>query len=118
LFEEFLATQDEIIEEQIDLLGKLPLEWWEEWAARNDYFSESGGPRTGRWENYFEGYIQNPRREAGMPVLEKDEEAAVLGMMRSMVCFKPEERSTMQDILKCDWMVKWGLPEYNKSRVS
>jgi serine/threonine protein kinase len=33
LFEEFLATQDDITAEQIDVLGKPPPEWWEKWGG-------------------------------------------------------------------------------------
>jgi serine/threonine-protein kinase SRPK3 len=119
LFDEFLATQDDITAEQIDVLGGLPLEWWEKWETRYEYFSGPGEPKADRhvrsWEDRFESHIQRPRREAGIPEFGMEEKATVMDMLRSMLSFNPEKRSTMQDMLKCDWMVKWALPEYRRS---
>ncbi|PGH23892.1 hypothetical protein AJ80_01954 [Polytolypa hystricis UAMH7299] len=39
---------------------------------------------------------------------------------RSLICGKrqlPETRLTVQDILKCDWMVNWALPEFERSNT-
>ncbi|KAK2766303.1 hypothetical protein FQN54_007820 [Arachnomyces sp. PD_36] len=119
LFDDFLATQDDITAEQIDVLGELPPEWRIEWGARHEYFSESGEPRPDRhvrsWDDRFEAHIQRPRRELGIPEFEEGEKVAVTNMLRSMLAFQPEKRATMQDILRCDWMVKWALPEYKRS---
>lgn len=117
LFEEFLATQDDITGEQIDILGvRLPVEWWEKWEARHEYFDASGEPKTGRhvqsWEDRFESHIQRPRRDVGIPGFEVEEKRAVMDMLRSMLSFRPERRLTLESILECEWMVKWALPEY------
>ncbi|KAK9238400.1 kinase-like protein, partial [Lipomyces kononenkoae] len=48
LFEEILATQDDITAEQVDVLGNLPPEWWAKWDARHEYFGEMGEPNSDR----------------------------------------------------------------------
>ncbi|KAK9371426.1 hypothetical protein V1509DRAFT_637105 [Lipomyces kononenkoae] len=116
LFEEFLATQDDVTAEQVDVLGKLPLEWWEKWDAGHQYFREMGEPNPDRhvrsWADRFEAHIQRPRREAGIPEFDAHEKAAVMDMLQSMLFFTPERRLTARDILNCDWMVKWALPAF------
>jgi len=119
LFEDILATSDDITTEQIDTLGKLPLRWLEKWEARHEYFNESGEPNPGRqvrsWEDRFKKHIQLPRQKAGIPGFDLEEKAAVMKMLRSMLSFEPEKRLTARDILKCEWMEKWSLPDFEKS---
>jgi serine/threonine-protein kinase SRPK3 len=119
LFEDILATQDDITAEQVDVLGRLPPEWWEKWEARHEYFADRGEPNQGRhvrsWEDRFESHIQRPRREAGIPGFDMEEKAAVMDMLRLMLSFRPDRRLTARAILKCEWMVNWALPEFEKS---
>ncbi|KAJ5950798.1 uncharacterized protein N7479_009211 [Penicillium vulpinum] len=121
LFEDILATPDDITAEQVDTRGKLPLRWWEKWAARHRYFDESGKPNQGRqvrsWEDRFEKHIQLPRQQAGIPGFDVEEKAAIMNMLRSMLCFEPEKRLTARDILKCEWMERWAVPDFEKSHV-
>ncbi|OGM42246.1 hypothetical protein ABOM_009051 [Aspergillus bombycis] len=118
LFEDILATQDDITAEQVDVLGRLPSEWWEKWNERLEYFNEDGEPNEDRdvrsWDDRFETHIQRPRRKAGISEFGLEERTAVIDMLRSMLSFQPEARLTAQDVLKCDWMVRWALPEYKK----
>ncbi|CAG8257858.1 unnamed protein product [Penicillium olsonii] len=62
IFEDIFATPDDITAEQVDTRGKLPLRWWEKWAARHEYFEGSGKPNQGRqvrsWEDRFAKHIQ------------------------------------------------------------
>ncbi|KAJ5362390.1 hypothetical protein N7541_003234 [Penicillium brevicompactum] len=106
LFEDILATTYDITAEQVDVLGKLPLRWWDKWAARHEYFDESGKPNQDRqvrsWEDRFEKHIQIPRQQAGFPCFDREEKAAVLDMLRSMLSFEPEKRPTAQEVLKCE----------------
>ncbi|KAB8201510.1 kinase-like protein [Aspergillus parasiticus] len=106
LFEDILATQDDITAEQVDVLGKLPLE------------CEEGEPNQDRdvrsWDNRFEAHIQRPRRKVGITEFDLVEKIAVIDMLQSMLSFKPEARPTAQDVLQFSWMVNWALPEYEK----
>lgn len=119
LFEDILATPDDITAEQIDTLGELPLRWWKRWEARHSYFDEGGKPNQGRqvrsWDGRFEKHIHLPRQKAGIPGIDEEEKAAVMEMLRAMLSFEPEKRLTAQDILKCEWMEKWVLPDFEKS---
>lgn len=120
LFEDILATSDDITAEQVDTLGKLPLRWWEKWEARHEYFDESGKPNQGRqvrsWDDRFEKHIQLPRQKAGILGFGVEEKGAVMDMLRAMLLFEPEKRLTAQDILKCEWMEKWALPDFERSQ--
>ncbi|PLB46176.1 kinase-like protein [Aspergillus steynii IBT 23096] len=121
LFEGILATQDDITAEQVDVLGKLPAEWWHEWPARQECFTDDGEARSDRharsWEDRFISHIQRPRSEAGISGICVEEKAAVLDMLRSMLAFRPEMRATARDVLKCDWMTKWALPELEEAKM-
>jgi serine/threonine protein kinase len=120
LFEDILATPDDITAGQVDTLGNLPTRWWKIWEARHEYFDESGTPNQGRqvrsWDDRFETHIQLPRQKAGISGFDAEEKVAVMNMLRSMLSFEPEKRLTAQDILKCEWMEKWALPVFKKSR--
>lgn len=50
-----------------------------------------------------------------VPAFDTEEKAAVISLLRSMLCFEPEKRLTAHDILKCEWMEKWALPDYEES---
>ncbi|KAM5480164.1 hypothetical protein MaudMau93_007627 [Microsporum audouinii] len=120
LFDSTLATHDDISQQQIDILGELPHKWWNKWEARYKYFDERGKPKKDRYvfpglEDRFEKHIQEPRREDSMGEFDREETAALLVMFRSMLSFRPEERATIETVLGSDWMVNWGLPEFEKS---
>ena len=51
-----------------------------------------------------------------MSRIEPAERDAIFKMLKSMLKFRPENRSTAKQILECEWMVKWALPEYEKIR--
>ncbi|KAJ9314293.1 hypothetical protein DTO271D3_5522 [Paecilomyces variotii] len=122
LFEDILATPDDITAEQVDTLGQLPLRWQKNWEARHEYFDESGKPNQGRqvrsWDERFEKHIQLPRQKATIPAFDAEEKAAVMNMLRSMLSFEPEKRLTAHDVLKCEWMGKWALPDYEECHFS
>ncbi|KAB8247395.1 kinase-like domain-containing protein [Aspergillus flavus] len=104
LFEGFLATEDDMTCEHVDTLG----------------FTEDGTPINRNpyrsWRDRFEDSVQQPRRDSGMPVFDAKERAAIFDMLRPMLSFKPENRSTTKQILETEWMVKWALAEYEKGR--
>lgn len=65
------------------------------------------------FEEAFE-VVQKYRRKR---VCESDmeEAAAIIDSMRRMFVFQLEERPTIQEVLQSDWMVKWALPELERS---
>jgi serine/threonine-protein kinase SRPK3 len=63
-------------------------------------------------EDAFEEFVQKyrRRREAAGTFKEKETQA-ILDLMRSMLKFRPEERLTIDEVLKSEWMVKWAMPQ-------
>ncbi|KAJ5795015.1 hypothetical protein N7457_001614 [Penicillium paradoxum] len=120
LFDGLFATEDSITCEQIDVLGMLPPEWWCKWEGRHGRFTEDGKPINRNpyrsWEDRFEQDIQQPRGREGMSRIGPAESDAIFQMLKSILEFRPENRSTAKQILRCEWMVKWASPEYEKIR--
>ena len=121
LFDGTLATHDDISSQQVDILGPLPPEWWDKWEARQEYFDKTGRPKKGRFvvpslEKCFEHEIQAPRQNNDMGQFGTEEMLALLSMLRLMLAFRPEERTTATTILNSKWMTTWGLPTFEKIR--
>lgn len=108
--------------EHVDTLGILPPEWWTKWEDRRNKFSEDGTPINR--DSYrslgdrFEDSVQQPRQKKGMPLFEPAERDALFSMLKSMLSFRPECRSTAKEVLASEWMVRWALLEYEKVRQS
>jgi serine/threonine-protein kinase SRPK3 len=120
-------TQDEIVAEQIDVLGyhDFPKSWrnrWERLEKEEDY-NDGVTPRqpTGSRETWpsledaFEEFVQKYRRREAAGVFEEKETQAILDLMRSMLKFRPEERYTIDEVLKSNRMVNWALPQLGHS---
>ncbi|KAK8064515.1 protein kinase [Apiospora phragmitis] len=119
------ATMNEIVAQQIDVLGAqgLPLAWREHWERPNTEElvtnTEVEVPRRPAgdrevWpplEQAFEVFVQKYRREQeATGVFGEEETKGILDLMRGMLRFKPEERMTIQEVLQSEWMTKWALP--------
>lgn len=65
-------------------------------------------------DDTFEDNVQKFRRKNGWEFC-PEELAAILDLMRRMLTFRPEERPTVDEILKSEWMVKWALPNFNRT---
>ncbi|PGH15536.1 CMGC/SRPK protein kinase [Helicocarpus griseus UAMH5409] len=111
---------DKIVSQQVDLMGPLPLHWWEGWERRSQFFNEDRKPTEGRYvwppiDEAFEEGVQKYRRMDGMGEFGKEETSAILDLMRRMLAFCPEDRPTAEEVLKSEWMAKWALPEFERS---
>ncbi|KAI1198835.1 kinase-like protein [Nemania serpens] len=121
LFESSMATDDEVLADVVDLLGKLPPEWWTQWGARSEFYTEDGEsgiklapgrlPETVRWgwNERLELCVQRPRREAGFDGISEDEWTSLLAMLRSMMHFEPDRRATAKQLLQSHWMKHWAV---------
>ncbi|KAK7913973.1 kinase domain protein [Apiospora marii] len=120
------ASMDEIVAQQIDILGAqgLPQAWrehwerpqWEELVTETEVTvprRPADGDREA-WpplEQAFEVFVQRYRREQeAMGVFGEEETRAILELMRGMLRFRPEERMTIQEVLRSEWMTRWALP--------
>lgn len=115
-------SETEVACQYIDVLGQMPQEWWQGWEKGRGFFDkEQTRLDTDErvWESMkdaFEKGVQRWRREEDMGVFSEDEAAAILDLMRRMLCYKPQDRPSAQDILQSDWMVKWALPDYERAQ--
>lgn len=119
----FSFTEDYVTREQVDALGRLPEDWAARWDTRSQYFDSQGNLvdhtcKRRSLEVRFEDSIQLPRRECGMETIGYEEKIALLGMLRAMLAFVPEERPTAASLLDCEWMVKWALPDLCEANIA
>ncbi|KAI9367633.1 hypothetical protein BJX61DRAFT_547292 [Aspergillus egyptiacus] len=75
-FESFPASLDEVTVEQVEMLGKLPDRWWNQWEERSNWFDEDGhknvkedlrqwyGNTPRDWNMRFIDYIPTTSRAA------------------------------------------------------
>lgn len=115
-----MATDDEVLADEVDLLGKLPQEWWTWWDACSKFYAEDGesgimlaperplGTLRWGWNKGLELCIQRPRREAGFDEIVEDETAALLRMSRSMLQFNLEQRVTAKQLRRSCCMECWA----------
>jgi len=120
LFDSFIPRPDSITSMQVQTLGKLPPAWWAQWNGRLERFTEDGHPRGDgtvlAMEYQYEDSIQEPRRQDGREPLAKAELEAFVGMIRQMLVYEPENRGTVQDVLRTEWMTSWAIPAYERMR--
>ncbi|KAK2800030.1 hypothetical protein FQN50_008269 [Emmonsiellopsis sp. PD_5] len=114
------VTEDEMTAQHIDELGPMPLSWWDRWEKRGEFFDENVCPIEGRevWpplDQAFEDFVQVSRRKRGMGEFGKEETVALLQLMQHMLAYLPEDRPTVEEVLKSEWMVKWVMPDFERS---
>ncbi|KAI9042043.1 kinase-like protein [Aspergillus affinis] len=118
LFEGFNPSADWVIKENVETLGKLPPQWWQRWDSRSKWFNEDGTRQnvtsSRPWEQRFNESVQGPRQEFNMQPMGDAERSAFLTMMRDMLVFRPEERSAAREVLECEWMQQWALPDLSR----
>lgn len=121
LVDGIIAPPDEITAQQVHLQGILPPEWWDKWEQRAKWFDEVGRPLSNEcdvwsWDKRFEQWIQEPRHCSFMGVIDAEERASLLQLLRWMLAWKPGERPTAEEVLGSNWMTKWALPTYENGR--
>ncbi|KAJ5375026.1 kinase-like domain-containing protein [Penicillium concentricum] len=118
LFEGYSPSADWVIKEQVDCLGKLHAPWWLKWNARARWFNEDWERKieahSRPLEQRFNDSVRQPRQEFRMDELDEIEKVALLSMLKAMLAFDPEERPTAQEVLNCEWIQKWALPELSQ----
>lgn len=115
LFDLFFPSEDRVITEHVNILGKLPPDWWNRWQSRDKWFDVHGerkdGQSRGSLENQFEFAVQEPRRDCGIEEVSEEEKIALFAMLKPMIAYNSQERPTAQQILESEWMDKWALPD-------
>lgn len=122
LFEDWLGNEDDALSQIVQMLGKMPDPWWHAWVKRSSYLKEGisiededeawplerqitdighEGPRDGLGKElgtFFE--VPGTRVPAEEVALFKD-------LLEGIFKWKPEERTSISDILKHPW---FGFP--------
>lgn len=119
LIDGFLAPQDEITAQQVELQGLMPPEWWGKWEKRPKWYDEGGKALSNAsdiwsWERRFEQWVQNPRQSRDMETISEDERDALFKLLRWMLAWRLSERPDVKRVLETDWMARWALPAYRK----
>lgn len=114
-FDTFGGT--DILEDQVNVLGKLPDQWWSQWESRGDFFNEdatidvqSGALIQDSLEKRYDDLVNAARRRSDMEEQGQDEKRAFLQMIGSMLQYLPGDRATIQDVIESEWMQKWAFP--------
>lgn len=101
--------------EIISVLGKPPEEVWNAWEKRNEFFNDDGTwivestRRYGKVSSRLEERVAY-RMEAYGPNFTADEKATLVRMLKGMLTYTPEERWTIEQVLECEWMERFGKP--------
>ncbi|KAK7061247.1 kinase-like domain-containing protein [Favolaschia claudopus] len=108
LFYSSYGLQDELLREMVLVMKtKLPEPTWSSWASRSRFFDEEG-----RWiadasisESlpYHSGKFLKIREG----VIDERERGLLKQMLKSMVALEPEERVTIEDVVKSEWFTQY-----------
>jgi serine/threonine-protein kinase SRPK3 len=117
------ADRNAIVSEHVMALGKLPDPWWDQWSARNLYFNDDATiylPEN-RWlddsiEKRYEYCVAAPRSRYGEDVPPDVEKRAFIEMLKTMLVLDPNKRATIDQIVSCEWMQQWAIPESQRVR--
>ncbi|TKA79218.1 hypothetical protein B0A55_03966 [Friedmanniomyces simplex] len=112
LFTSIMGGRDEVIQQMVQMKGKLPEPWWTSWDKRATCFDEEGKPLK-EWANGFPMAQEYPLEEMIADIGSTDEEAAFFGSEVSMLEAKDtkvpqDEAESMKDSL--EGALKW-VPE-------
>lgn len=119
LFDPWVLSEDEVLNDQTDLLGDVPAEW--SLSHQSHEYGPVAVPKSAirveraGWHERWERCVQQARAEHDMEEFSEDEKVAFLDMMKSMMVFRPEGRATAQEVYESRWMQEWALPELRRS---
>ncbi|KAM7216097.1 Serine/threonine-protein kinase [Rhypophila decipiens] len=122
LIDGILAPPDEITAQQVELQGRMPDEWWDNWELRDKWFYEDGRPKNAEmnwdWDKRFKEWLQEPRARRNLGTLDEEEKLALLELLKWMLRWRPGERPTAEQVLETAWMRNWAMPAYERSRLA
>lgn len=78
LFTSIMGGRDEIIQQMVQMRGRLPSPWWESWDKRSLCFDEDGKPLKD-WPNGVPMAVEYPLEEMVADIGSEDDDAALFG---------------------------------------
>ena len=119
LFEGFLSDRDFIIAEIVSTMGLLSQQWWDSWRARDEFFLEDGSWRTDMKRSHqpksrplLLRIHENGREKE--PDFSEEEALSLHEMLTGMLTYEPSKRAIAGEVVRSDWMQRWGLPALKK----
>ena len=127
LFESFLGSDDDVLKQMVETLGRLPDPWWAAFEQRALWFGQDGQPkneedqeRAGVFLKAYRSSIRaklleigeqdDPSSEDEGPMIEKpgvrlrEEEVGLLeDLLEKMLKYRPEERIGIHDVIRHPW---------------
>ncbi|KAL8773763.1 MAG: hypothetical protein Q9209_001531 [Squamulea sp. 1 TL-2023] len=115
LYEGFFPDRDDIIAEMVSCLGPLPSDWWNVWEARGEFFLDDGSWRIDMTRPHAPNSRPLTQRIQDMgrkndPDFSTEEANSLEKMLRDMLVYEPKRRASATDVVKSEWMTRWGLP--------
>ena len=116
LFQGFLPTNDDVLSEIVDTLGRPPERWWWKWKARAEYYEEDGRKKL---ENLTECYrevrplaVRIARIRSTPPAakqaeqLSDEDQMGLRVLLEGCLRYEPVERATVEEVLGMEWIQK------------
>ncbi|KAI9841135.1 MAG: hypothetical protein M1837_000979 [Sclerophora amabilis] len=115
LFQMFFGDADEVIQQIVQVLGRLPDPWWGKWEGRGNSFDDDGNPRRSSTTGDFLAQVytfpdliteentgMTPGSE-GSREIPAEEVEALSDLLRKMVKYQVEDRITVAEALTHPW---------------
>jgi serine/threonine protein kinase len=125
----FLANNATVVQDAVVLLGKLPESWWCAFEQRHLWFEEDGEPKPPMIKSTIRCQLQSigkkdepPKVDEGRmmePVgtlLEEEEVALLSDLLEKMLKYRPEERITIQEVVRHPWFEYASLRHASSSQ--
>ncbi|KAL3486416.1 hypothetical protein BJX62DRAFT_228782 [Aspergillus germanicus] len=102
-FEAFFVSLDKVTVEQFDEDGRKNVK---------EELRQWHGNTHRDWDTRFSWCIREPREKYNFEFFTTEEEAAFRAMMKLKLVLEPSQRATIDELVECQWIQKWGLPEW------
>ncbi|OGM50347.1 hypothetical protein ABOM_001138 [Aspergillus bombycis] len=93
-------------------------DWWD---SRARWFNKNSTRHSGATARplvqRFHDAVQKPRRKFDMSEIGQEEKTAWFAILHTILAFRPEERLTAVQVMGCEWMQKWALPELARMKI-
>ena len=130
LMNSFLANNATVVQDAVVLLGKPPESWWGAFEQRHLWFEEDGEPKPPMIKSSIRCQLQSigkkdepPKVDEGRmmePVgtlLEEEEVALLSDLLEKMLKYRPEERITIQEVVRHPWFEYASLRHASSSQL-
>ncbi|KXX82331.1 Protein kinase dsk1 [Madurella mycetomatis] len=128
LFETFSCDRDDILADMISTLGTPPARWWDRWANRGEFFEPDGSWKRGGIKRIYTPVFRRLHQrmwdmgrgetpETCQWDVQGGEMRALEEMLRGMLAFEPGERLTAEQLVRCEYMVRWAFPAWERQQA-